>query len=404
MKILSITAQKPHSTGSGFYLTELVNNWDAFGHEQAVVAGIYKEDTMRFPEGVAVYPVFYLSDRDGGFKADIPYAVAGMSDEMPYESTRYQDMTEEMTGQYEKAFQKAVAEAVEALSPDVIVCHHLYLLTAFVRKWYPQKKVVGICHGSDLRQIRKNPRKREFIKTQIRKLDAVFALQKEQGMEIERIFSCEKERLHMAGAGYNADIFYKERCEKKTCHQIVFAGKVSEKKGVFSLLGALGHLSYPADSIVVKIAGGSGGANEYEAIRAKAEACKYRVDFTGALPQKELAALFRESDVFVLPSFFEGLALVTIEAMACGCKVVCSDIPGMKTWFDENIPGHRVEFVPLPKLNNTDEPVAEELPLFERRLSEAIQKKLSQTEEELPALEKISWKGISRRILEEAFL
>ena len=41
-----------------------------------------------------------------------------------------------------------------------------------------------------------------------------------------------------------------------------------------------------------------------------------------------LAEVFRQSDVFALPSFFEGLPLVTMEAMACGCKVVCSQIPG----------------------------------------------------------------------------
>lgn len=59
MKILSITAQKPHSTGSGVYLTELVKNWAEAGHEQSVVGGIYEEDQVDFPDGVKFYPVFY---------------------------------------------------------------------------------------------------------------------------------------------------------------------------------------------------------------------------------------------------------------------------------------------------------------------------------------------------------
>ena len=62
MKILSITAQKPHSTGSGVYLTELVKNWAEAGHEQSVVGGIYEEDQVDFPDGVKFYPVF-LSHR-----------------------------------------------------------------------------------------------------------------------------------------------------------------------------------------------------------------------------------------------------------------------------------------------------------------------------------------------------
>ena len=38
MRILSITAQKPNSTGSGVYLTALVKEYALDGHEQAVVA------------------------------------------------------------------------------------------------------------------------------------------------------------------------------------------------------------------------------------------------------------------------------------------------------------------------------------------------------------------------------
>lgn len=41
MKILNILTQKPHSTGSGVYLTELVKAFDKLACEQVVVAGMY---------------------------------------------------------------------------------------------------------------------------------------------------------------------------------------------------------------------------------------------------------------------------------------------------------------------------------------------------------------------------
>ena len=81
MRILSITAQKPNSTGSGVFLTELVKELAAKGHEQAVVAGVYKEDKTEVPENTKVYPVIFKSE-------ELPFPIAGMSDEMPYESTR----------------------------------------------------------------------------------------------------------------------------------------------------------------------------------------------------------------------------------------------------------------------------------------------------------------------------
>ena len=59
MKILSVTAQKPNSTGSGIYLTELVKAMDEEGHEQAVVAGINREDAIELPDRVGFYPVYF---------------------------------------------------------------------------------------------------------------------------------------------------------------------------------------------------------------------------------------------------------------------------------------------------------------------------------------------------------
>lgn len=394
MKILSITAQKPHSTGSGVYLTEMVNNWNLSGHRQVVVAGIYEDDCVSFPEGVKFYPVKYKSDA-------LPFAIAGMSDEMPYESVRYIDISEEMLEQYRETFQSVIAKAVEDLKPDIIICHHIYLLTAMVREWYPDKKVIGVSHGSDVRQICKNPLQRDYIKGKIPKLDGIAALHEEHKNEILRIFSCDKEKVKTIGVGYNQNIFYKAQKKEKPYYQLVFAGKVTEKKGIFSLLRAIEMLPYPKENLIVKIAGGYGTKEEYEEIQRIIAESRYRIELPGRLGQEELAEVFRQSDVFVLPSFFEGLPLVNIEAMACGCKVVCSDISGIREWYDENVPGHRIAFVRLPGMKNTDEPLEEELPGFEWRLADSIQKKLEQTEEEYPDLEQISWKGISQKILKE---
>lgn len=394
MKILSITAQKPHSTGSGIYLTEMVNNWHLLGHKQAVVAGVYEGEDVGFPEEVRFYPVQYKSDK-------LPFAITGMSDEMPYESVRYIDLSEEMQRQYRETFQRVIAKAVKELEPDVIICHHIYLLTAMVREWYPDKKVFGLSHGSDVRQICKNPLKRDYIKEQIRKLNGITALHKAHQKEIQQIFGCDKEKVKIIGVGYNQNIFYKAQKKQKPNYQLAFAGKVTEKKGIFSLIRALGQLPYASGQLAVKIAGGYGTEEEYEEIKRLTAESKYYIELLGRLGQRELAEVFRQSDVFVLPSFFEGLPLVNIEAMACGCKVVCSDISGIKEWYDENVPGHRMELVPLPGMKNTDEPLADELPGFEQRLANAIQKKLEQTEEEYPDLEQISWKGISQKILKE---
>ena len=189
--------------------------------------------------------------------------------------------------------------------------------------------------------------------------------------------------------------------------------------------------------IEVWLAGGYGNQLEYETIKKLADQSPYPVKFLGRLDQPQLAERMNQADVFVLPSFYEGLPLVVIEALACGLQVVCTDLPGVRPWLEENIGTCAVRFVPLPAIVNADEPVEQELPQFERRLAEAIAESLEadgsrQGADSIrkgpdsrppetpggeslaaagpsiasppPDLSRISWTGISKKILESCNL
>ena len=94
---------------------------------------------------------------------------------------------------------------------------------------------------------------------------------------------------------------------------MVYAGKIAEKKGVKSLIRALGKLClekdpFAAQNVRVFLAGGAGNQTEYEEIRRMAGECPCRIEFAGKLGQQKLAELYNACDLFVLPSFYEGLA------------------------------------------------------------------------------------------------
>jgi len=50
---------------------------------------------------------------------------------------------------------------------------------------------------------------------------------------------------------------------------------------------------------------------------------------TGYVPDEDLPALYRGAQVFTYPSLYEGFGLPIVEAMACGCPVLTSDISSM---------------------------------------------------------------------------
>jgi glycosyltransferase involved in cell wall biosynthesis len=107
----------------------------------------------------------------------------------------------------------------------------------------------------------------------------------------------------------------------------------------------------------------------------------------------------------VLPSFFEGLPLVVVEALACECRIVMTRLPGMDTWMPEALCAEgTVETVPLPRLVGTDVPVAEDLPGFVANLAGAITRQLARAAAcEAPprtagGLQALTWRAVFDRV------
>ncbi|MFZ3048095.1 MAG: glycosyltransferase family 1 protein, partial [Desulfatirhabdiaceae bacterium] len=50
---------------------------------------------------------------------------------------------------------------------------------------------------------------------------------------------------------------------------------------------------------------------------------------TGYVDDETLACLYSGASAFVYPSLYEGFGLPILEAMACGCPVICSNVASM---------------------------------------------------------------------------
>lgn len=393
MRILNVTAQKPNSTGSGIFLTELMKEFANGGHEQALVAGVYPQEETPVPEHVIFYPVYFEQGK-------LNFPIVGMSDEMPYPSTRYRDLTPDMEEAFKESFLMQLEKAVEELNPDLILCHHLYLLTAIVREHFPERKVCGFCHNTDLRQMQKTNLERNYIAGQIRRLDKIFALHAEQKRTIQDIYDVPKEKIQVIGMGYNNHIFKNEsQSQEDGVTRIIFAGKISVKKGVESLIRSLSYLDYEKDKIELLLAGGTGNEEEYRQIVELAKACPYPVKFLGKLPQVELAKVYNSCEIFALLSFSEGLPLTVIEALACGDRVVMTDLPGVREWLGAYASGADVRYVTLPLMRNVDEAVPASLPDFERRIAQRIREAVDAGETKEVDVSGLSWSKIANEVL-----
>ena len=100
----------------------------------------------------------------------------------------------------------------------------------------------------------------------------------------------------------------------------------------------------------------------------------------------------------MLPSLSEGLPLVVIEALACGCKVVVTDLPGIREWVASSIDDAPVWYVTPPAMVEDGGADSADAPRFEQELARALQQAL-ESSAPFRDVSHLSWKGVCMRIL-----
>lgn len=414
-KILHVLSQRPEKTGSGIYLQSLLKISNQKDYQQAVIAGVPSEVEKVDLANINrdnFYPVKFECQ-------SLDFPVVGMSDLMPYKSTCYKDLDQEMFNKCKREFERVVKKAVREFKPDLIISHHLWLLTSLLKKLFPEIKVIAISHGTGLRQLRKNQRFRDYVISGCRNLDQIFALTEHQKEEIAALYGIDQNKIILTGAGYDSNIFYqpdKEVIEEKI--KLIYAGKLSASKGVKHLIKACDLLEENLKEKIELSLYGSGSGQELAQIKKAAQKTDLNVHFPGAVPQAELAEAFRKSDIFCLPSFYEGLPLVIIEGLASGLRIVTTDLAGLKDYLGSEINNSGfIEYVELPRLQDTDIPFREDIEDFGKSFSTSIKKQIHnlKTENNLKQhqhqklsqkdltdfrskIESLSWQGIFEKM------
>lgn len=109
---------------------------------------------------------------------------------------------------------------------------------------------------------------------------------------------------------------------------VLYVGQIQPRKNLERLVGAFEQLS-PIVAEQLVIAGGHGWL-QHE-FRAKVTTSPRRTDIyqLGRIDDALLPALYWHADVFTLPSLYEGFGLPLLEALACECPVVTSNVSSM---------------------------------------------------------------------------
>ncbi len=122
-------------------------------------------------------------------------------------------------------------------------------------------------------------------------------------------------------------------------------------KGLPVLLDALVQGQKAGLPLRLTIIGDGNRRAAYEA-QARELGLLNQVQFFGKVPQVDLIAAYQKADLTVLPSIdrSEAFGLVLQESLACGTPVLASDLPGVRTVFEEGVSGWKVKPNDVPAM------------------------------------------------------
>lgn len=134
----------------------------------------------------------------------------------------------------------------------------------------------------------------------------------------------------------------------RSSHELLFVGRLVEKKGLRHLLDALPQVIQRHPGATLNVVG---FGPELLKCRRLVEhlGLQAHVHFLGALSQDALPELYRRSSMLVTPFVQagsgdqEGLGLVMVEALGCGCPVVTTRLPAIRELQDGHWPPYLAE-------------------------------------------------------------
>lgn len=257
-------------------------------------------------------------------------------------------------------------------------------LKLFSRRLPP---VLVTSHGGDLYALRGRALER-LKRWVLKRADAITVVS-----EAMRIYCDEKgigpARISVQSMGVDLDEKFTPGSERMERDGIVFVGRLVEKKGVSFLIEAVSILAdrYPGLKLTVV-----GDGPLYESLTALATelGVRERVHFVGSVLNEKVPDYLRAAKISVMPSVVassgdqEGLGLVAVEALGCGCAVVAFDLPAVRDTIINGQTGLMAE----PE-NATD--LAAKIAMLLD--DEALRRRLAQSGRRY-ALEKFNWPAV----------
>ena len=145
-------------------------------------------------------------------------------------------------------------------------------------------------------------------------------------------------KVTVVGNGVNENLFIPDNSDKIAEKYILYTGVLRARKGLFDLLDCAELVCKVCKDVKFIVCGAGPFFNK---LREKVERKKMKKQFvlSGYVERDKLVQLYQKATVHVVPSHYEGMPTVLLEAMSCGLPVVATAVGGNSQAISNGING-----------------------------------------------------------------
>ena len=208
------------------------------------------------------------------------------------------------------------------------------LLALLARPLLPGKiKVLSTSHGGDLFSLQ--GRGLQALKRFVfRRSDHVTVVSNAMRDHLEQI-GCNSGNVTVQSMGVDLSTRFVPGNRPAGPNRLIYVGRLVEKKGVATLVTAIHLLKNDFPELRLTIVGDGPEKPALEKLVADF-GVNAQIDFAGSQPNENVPQYYQSAGIAVVPSIVaadgdqEGLGLVAVEALGCGCVTIVSDLPALR--------------------------------------------------------------------------
>lgn len=167
--------------------------------------------------------------------------------------------------------------------------------------------------------------------------DQCIVLNREAWLFLQLHYGLPPDRVWVIPNGVGPEFFHVRAFSPGTATRLLFVGTWIDHKGIYYLAEAFRKVLHEIPEARLTVAGCV--EPEERVRRYFAPETQEALEVWPFVPRAEIASLYAEHEIFVLPSLVEGMPLVLLEAMASGMAVVTTESSGMADLVEDSHDG-----------------------------------------------------------------